>query len=232
MTANKSRGFTLVELSLVMAFISLLLLAILFTTIHIGKIYAKGVTNRQLNQVGRELVDTVRRDFLVADAAHIVWYPSPMAGGDGSGRICLGKVSYVWNTAQLLQQSSATKIMSKDGSTPVVFERVEDPQALLCTPDISGAYPTNLAGLAVGNETYLLDSEGRSLAVYTLSIAPVMVDGSDGLYKLNMAIGTNDPGIVDTSAVQCKPPSDNSSNFEYCAIADFDITVRAGGDST
>ena len=227
MISKKSnKGFTLVELSLVMAFLSLLLLAILFSTIHISKIYAKGVTNRQINQVGRELVDTMRRDFLVADAARITSYVS---GGNKSGRICLGKVSYVWNTAATLAAGEdSNTIKDKDGSTPVVFSRVIDSGGSLCS-NITGNYPTSLVG--VGDETEILSSEGRTLAVYDLSFTQLTRKGSDGLYTVDITVGTNDPSSVDSSTMECRPPSDHSSNFEYCSVAEFSIIVRTGGES-
>jgi prepilin-type N-terminal cleavage/methylation domain-containing protein len=224
---NKSRrGFTLVELSLVMAFISLLLLAILISTIHIAKIYAKGVTNRQINQVGRELTDTIRRDFLTADAARIRSYiPS---GNAANGRICLGNVSYVWNTATTLA-GDGEKIKDKNNSTAVVFTRVVDNGGTLCINGSNG-YPKSLAGLQ-GDATNLLDSQGRSLEVYNLTLTTMDQHGSDGLYGIDITIGTNDPSAVDTGTSQCKPSTDNSSNFEYCSVAEFNITVRAGGDN-
>lgn len=229
MTNNtRHQGFTLVELSLVMAFISLLLLAILYSTIHIGKIYAKGVTNRQINQVGRELTDTIRRDFLTADAARIQsGIPSPT--NSGSGRICLGNVSYVWNTAALLASNGDTIKGAAADSPAVVFSRVIDKGGSLCVKDGSGNYQvTALAGLS---ETELLSSEGRSLAVYSLAFKPLVAKGGDGLYNLDITVGTNDPSTVDSTTEQCKPPADNSSNFEYCSVAEFNITVRAGGDN-
>lgn len=225
-----TQGFTLVELSLVMAFISLLLLAILFSTIHMGKIYAKGVTNKQINQVGRELVDTIRRDFLVADAARITSYPAVPAGSS-SGRLCLGKVSYVWNTAATLASEAERShaIKDKDGTTPVILSRVLDAGGSLCA-NPGGGYLTSLTGF--DNATALLSGEGRVLAVYDLAFNTLARQGSDGLYSLDITIGTNDPSIVDTDAKQCKPPSDHSSNFEYCSVATFNIIVRTGGDST
>lgn len=227
MTNKKLRdGFTLVELSLVMAFISLLLLAILFSTIHIGKIYAKGVTNRQINQVGRELVDTMRRDFLVADAARISSY---VPVGNKSGRICLGKVSYVWNTAAALADGGdSSTIKDKDGSTPVVFSRVIDSGGSLCS-NTTGNYPTSLVG--IGDVTDILSGDGRMLAVYSLSFSQLTRNVSDGLYTINITVGTNDPSTVDSTTMECRPPSDHSSNFEYCSVAEFSIIVRAGGES-
>jgi hypothetical protein len=203
-----------------MAFISLLLLAILFSTIHISKLYAKGVTNRQINQVGRELVDTIRRDFLVSDAMRITSYIA-----DGHGRICLGNVSYAWNTALTLQGSGVIK--ASDGSTPVVFSRVADAGGAFCMLPYTQTLP-------VADTTALLSTtgDGRSLAIYGLTLTKLTPDNrNDGLYDLDIVLGTNDPSEIDTEAQQCKPPADHSSNFEYCSVVDLHIIVRAGGSS-
>ena len=57
---NRAKGFTLVELTLVMAFMSILLLSILTMTIYAGKLYTKGVTNKTMNQIGREIFDLMK----------------------------------------------------------------------------------------------------------------------------------------------------------------------------
>jgi prepilin-type N-terminal cleavage/methylation domain-containing protein len=216
------KGFTLVELTLAMAFLSILLLAILFSTIHIGKLYTKGVTNRQINQIGRELVDTIQRDFLTADAASIDL--SALA----SNRACIGGVSYVWNPAALLHSGAASDLVT-DNNNPVTFTRLDDRAYGMCTK-ADGKYPMDITALT--GKTNLLDSEGRSLAVYSMNIMPIAQQDNAGLYEIKITVGTNDTSAMDTSATaQCKPQTDNSSDFSYCGVTNFDIIVRAGGDN-
>lgn len=50
---KQEQGFTLVELSLSMAFIAMLLLGIALLTIQISAIYNKGLTMRSVNESGR-----------------------------------------------------------------------------------------------------------------------------------------------------------------------------------
>ena len=229
MTNRKSRdGFTLIELTLVMAFLATLLLAILLTTLQMGKLYTKGVTNRTINQIGRDLSDTMRRDFLVASTDRIVITAPTGAGAATSGRLCLGSVSYVWNTAGLINQPSQPKI-TKSGKA-VVFERVVDASNQLCAIQGGGGYLTVVP--PVMESTNLLAGDGRSLAVYNFTTTKLASDGKNGLYELKITVGTNDPGTTqaDGQSAQCKPPSDNSSDFNYCSVADFDIIVRTGGD--
>lgn len=228
MTSKRTQGFTLIELTLVMAFLSVLLIAIIMTTLQMGKLYTKGLTNRSMNQVGRDLGDTLRRDFLAASSTRIL---IPAATGTGtalSGRLCLGTVSYVWNTADLLNQATATKITK--GGVPVVLERVIDTTNRLCTVQGSGTYVTDIDSSYSSRS--VLTTDGRSLAIYDMSVKPLAVSGGNGLYQVKLTLGTNDVSAVDrdvSQKVTCKPPTDNSSDFNYCSVADFDFIVRTGG---
>jgi hypothetical protein len=220
------RGFTIVELTLVMAFMSVLLLAILYLTIHAGKLYAKGVTNKTLNQVTRDVTDLMKRDMLVADSK-LIKNPAPVGVGDKqSGRLCTGTVSYLWNTVALLDDDVASKIQYK--SSPVVFVRVVDPGASLC---VGGPVPMNIPGAMEATE--LLGTNGRDFALYSLLVSTIASDTSGrGLYSVHMVLGTYEQNTtqVDVAAgVQCKPPSDNSTNFEYCTVGEFTAVLRAGG---
>lgn len=228
MTNSYKKGFTLIELSIVMAFLALLMLAILLTTLQMGKIYTKGLTNRSINQIGRDLGDSLHRDFLTASSSRIV-IPAAMGTPPAtSGRICLGTVSYVWNTADLLNQPNPS-LITRNG-TAVVFERVIDPSNKLCTVQGSGGYVTDIAGMT---STSLLSSQGRVLAVYDLVATELASSADNGLYNIRVTVGTNDPSVTERDASQsvlCRAPTDNSSNFDYCSVADFDITVRTGGE--
>lgn len=51
------RGFTIVEVTLVSAFVAMLLIAIAVITMNISSLFQKGLTMRAINSVGRNLVD-------------------------------------------------------------------------------------------------------------------------------------------------------------------------------
>jgi prepilin-type N-terminal cleavage/methylation domain-containing protein len=60
MTDNsRNKGFTLIELLLAMAFIAFLLLFMVAAILQVTKLYVKGSAIRQINQTGRQLMDTV-----------------------------------------------------------------------------------------------------------------------------------------------------------------------------
>lgn len=225
MHAKRKPGFTLVELTLVIVFMSVLMLAILYLSLYIGKIYAKGATNRTANQITRDIAATVRRDFQSANPAQIV-APAPTGNGDAkTGRICLGSVTYVWNTAPLINSNPSGGVQLS--GKPVTFRRVVDLAADLCK-----GYPMAIdAALPAVQSSELLGEDGRSFAVYSLEFTPLTQDHK--LYHMKITIGTNDPDTtqknVSGTDFQCKPPSDNSANFNYCSVNDIDMILRIGG---
>ena len=84
---------------------------------------------------------------------------------------------------------------------------------------------------------YLLGTD-TELAVYSFGLTPIYNQTANptalqGMFNVRMTIGTYE---VDTTAasgsdVTCKAPSDNTANFDYCSVRDFDLIIRAGGGS-
>lgn len=62
-------GFTIIEVTLALAFLSVLLITIAFLTIHITSIYQKGLSIKAVTSTGRELIDEFSRS--VSSAAGI-----------------------------------------------------------------------------------------------------------------------------------------------------------------
>ena len=231
------RGFTLVELSFVILFLSVLLMAVLFVSVQIGKIYAKGITFKSVNQVNRELVDSMRRDFAGANASNIqvVIKTNGAALNERAGRICTGTVSYVWNTAALLNDTglgaNALKLTAKGNA--INFMRVPDTGGTLCQSGPTSPVVRDISSYT--GVTELLSANGRDLAVYTMQLSPVVTDvaAGRGVYQLSMQIGTNDQGatMLDVNGnYVCRPPSDQAANFDYCTVIDADTMLRASGE--
>ena len=224
-------GFTLIELMLAMAFVSVLLLAIATIAIQAGKLYNRGLTLKSINQSGREISDSLRRDFLQANAGKISGNASSavvmvQAGGaDRSGRLCLGDYSYVWNVPKVVSgevKSGAgiiTEVGGPHSGRPINFARVIDPDGMLCQKnETTGAY---MSTVATDKVTHLLKPAGSNdvvLAIHQMKAARVAGDsGADSLYRLEFVLGT------------CKPPADNSENLDFCAINSFEMIVRTNG---
>ena len=236
----RRHGFTLIELMLSMAFISILILAIASVTIKIGNMYNRGLVLKAVNQAGRDIDNTIRRDFLQSRYLHIHKVDDTNsvikiddAGQMRSGRFCLGNYSYLWNTPEVLDKGldGDGVVYDPDGNR-INFVRVTDRGAALCQPDASG-YENELT--ADQNITHLLKSQSDEddvvLSIHSMAVTPVVAaeGASEGLYRLQMTIGTSKLGELDTMVGQCKPPSDNQSNFDFCAINQFDTIVRTNG---
>lgn len=222
-------GFTIIELMLAMSFVAVLLVAIAMTTIEIGHIYTRGLTLREVNQVGRSVSQDIQRSisasmpFDIAPGLQSKYVPSAR-----TGRLCIGRYSYVWNSDTALRDTaSSPDIMYSDG-TPVYFAKINDPSASWCTMP----YPTTVPR---ADATELLATGDRSLVLHKFSITvpDSAVDSGSGqkLYAISMTIGTNDVNQLTADASSCKPPASGAGNEDYCSVNQFDIVVRAGNKS-
>lgn len=234
------RGFTIIELMLAMSFISALLLAIVMTAIQAGRIYNKGLTLQSVNQAGGSIGDTLRRDFLQTNAQMVSRGPvgavifTQDGGKDVSARFCLGGFSYLWNIPQessVVVAPSALVLDSK--GVPINFVRVPDSGGSLCEPLGAGGYENNLPESM--QVTHLLkqssDSAEVGLAIHELQVSPLTsTEGkSEALYRVEYTIGTSKLSEIDTADQRCRPPSDERSNDDFCAINNFEMIVRTNG---
>ncbi len=125
-------GFTLVELTLTLAFISVLLITIAIITSNIMTIYQKGTTIKAVDSVGRGLIDELisginsapsvdttslcnsfvdesnRAQCIKDRAFKFVFHSQKDSEGNPLyGVFCTGNYSYVWNTKTLFESSSS-----------------------------------------------------------------------------------------------------------------------------
>lgn len=238
---RRGEGFTLIELMIAMSFIALLLLAIAMTTIQISNIYTKGITFRSVNQVGRDLSDSLTRDisasapFNISNPADVTdtsrRYAKQFAGGDEfGGRLCTGAVSYVWNYGKYLGNAGTNVYADPDGSTPIRLVRVLDSGGQLCTDPSLNVTKSAATELLSGDDTLDLVLHNFSI---TSSVAATDVASGQQIYAISFTLGTNEQQALMTNNTQCVPPAapgtpGSSPDWEYCAVNVFDIVVRAG----
>jgi Tfp pilus assembly protein FimT len=224
-----SGGFTIIELMLAMSFIAALLVAIAMTTIQISKIYTKGLTLREVNQVSRAVSEDLQRTIGAStpfdvdpesDTARYVVQP-------GGGRLCAGRYSYAWNYGAALSDGPGSPSIynNYNDGTPVRFAKVNDASASLCT------VPTS--NVKKDDATEMLTSGDRDLALHAFAITNSATDDATGqaLYAISLTIGTNDQTQLVTNDSSCRPPSEGDGNEDYCSVNQFDIVVRAGNKS-
>lgn len=152
-TSSKS-GFTMVELSITMAFIAVLLISIAIVTTNIVTIYQKGLTIKAVNSVGRGLIDELttaintapsvdttslcnslapeNTEACIKDHAFKYIFQSN-ANADGEqyyGIFCTGYYSYIWNTyySETSEQSHeiSLKYLPAINGTPVTINKNTD----------------------------------------------------------------------------------------------------------
>lgn len=236
----KKKGFTIVELMLAMTFIALLLIAIAMTTIQISNIYTRGITLREVNQAGLAVTSDLERTIAGSTPFTISGAPgaTQYLGGVDGGRLCTGEVTYAWNYGKtLLQDRNAYNNRYSDGRDEIKMVRVKDSGGTLCQR--SGAAGTyGMIDRAKATELLSIGrrgSGGRDLVIHNFTIRQVAESTGtrQALYRINVVVGTNnrsldDSGQILTSSFACKPPSDRESDQEYCAVNNFELTVRAG----
>ncbi len=225
-------GFTIIELMMAMAFVSVLLLIIAMTVIQISNIYNKGLTMKAVAQAGRTISEDIKQTlgksqpFAVDTAFRLQRYPeSPTSTSDG-GRLCTGLYTYVWNYGRSLSGNPINTYES--GDDQIRFVRVRDSGGQYC------ADPTKK--IQQSDATELLSAENSDLAIQSFTIMQLASDAAIGqaLYRVVMEIGTNNQDAlqqtqtIDTIDTTCRPPSDDASLQHFCAVNQFDFTAQAG----
>lgn len=236
--ASRTKGFTIIELLLAMTFVSILLLGIAMTVIQIGSIYNKGLTMKSVDQAGRALSDDIRRilsqsqPFVVNSSS---FYVGRLPATDRSalpdgGRLCTGLYSYIWNSGEALakqkplnEYASARASTQTDTNNEIRFIRVQDGGGQYC------ADPSR--PIEKSRSTELLATKSGDLAVQDFSISqlsPIDNPLGQALYRIKLVIGTNNQDALDTMDMTCRPPADDKSLQDFCAINRFDFTAQAG----
>lgn len=221
---HRSRGFTLVELNLAVIAVALLVIAVAMVTINVTKINQHGILLKTINQTGREVMDMLERDLTVARSDKIKY---ELAGS--AGRLCLGTVSYVFNTAEALS-GGAGDLIRDETNTPVTLVRIDDKEGTWCQKDAGDVFIKTAITGADGEVTEVLQTDTVPVAVYVLEVNNLAnsAETGQGIQELRLLLGTNEPDTVDASNV-CKPPTDHEANFDECVVREFRTIVRSNG---
>ncbi|MCB9819898.1 hypothetical protein H6796_01185 [Candidatus Nomurabacteria bacterium] len=241
--SSGSRGFTIVELMLAMAFVSMLLLAIATLTIHVGNLYSRGITMKDLNQSGSELITDLKRTLGAAKLSELK--TKSLDGSGGSKVICTGSYSYLINTVKSIEAAESAGSGNATSNALVYDEviprvgKLRDQGGVLCPTgghgiltynNILSQYKDAHTGIKM---TEVLGGGDRGLApmsfeVNTSGVMNLEGDPDVSLLTVNFRIGTGRSSEIDDSTGRCKPPSDNQSGGEYCAVNDFKVIIRTG----
>lgn len=226
--AKPAKGFTMVELMLSMSFVSILLLLIMMTVLQIMNIYNKGISLREVNQVGRIIAQDIQRSIATSSPFDIdAATPADkrFIARDGGGRLCIGHYSYLWN------YGTATNPPNKyDSGEAVKMIKIADPEAGYCS---SPNKPVPSSGAEI---TDLLKSGDRNLAIHGFAISRSATANDpatdQALYSIQFIIGTNDKEALTSSNAKCAPPSESDGYENYCAVNKFEIIARSANEAS
>jgi type II secretory pathway pseudopilin PulG len=240
---KKQQGFTIIELTLAMTFISFLLLAIALTIIQIGAIYNKGTTVKEINQSSRDMNDDLRRNISAASSLTLAtdYVLTPSAAAPAGGRLCLGSYSYIWNYAKAIANGDsnlAQYLNAPDGSRPseaIRFVRVPDPARSYCAKSGTGALAyRDIRSIDVPQARELLKPGDHELGMHNFSfITPIPASATDPatgqqMYSISYRVGTSKIPALNADQSACLAPGVANADPLYCNIQQFSLVVRAG----
>lgn len=248
MTSDKhqQQGFTLVEVTLATAFIAIIIGLLATVTINIIRSYNKGVWLSQINQAGQQLNTDIGDKARYSTAAIL-------DNNDSPRRLCVGGVSYLWNTEANIDTRNTGNNVFADTGEPFSLIRIDDPNAEYCSnaskqPNQNDQKVSVLLGRGATIQEFNVqggisggDGSGRSIPL--LSINTVI--STEGANRPVRAYTDEDGTHIDVNGTnpnstwQCgnwyddgekSGVVDNADRFEpaenqYCSFAEYNITV-------
>lgn len=154
------------------------------------------------------------------------------------GRLCLGTVSYLWNTSKAIEQNDANRAVynpTSDKRDAVIrLVKVPDASGLYCTTAESGGFAQRdirLEDTAQAQE--LLESGDRTLQLHSFTVLPSAASAVDTgtdqqLYSLAFSIGTGEVRAMNDDLTACRPPGDPNADPAYCTVQQFRLLIRTG----
>lgn len=211
---DKQSGFTIIELSISMAMLSVLMLIVIFSILNIIGVYNKGITLKRVNQSGRTIAAEVQSDLRSAVPSNIGIRGTDLAGTFVPTALCTGKNSYIWN------------VWGENGAnTDIKFDSTNELVTMVKTNDPGGEYCKVPFPLPEKSTSKVL--LGDELAVRMP--VEVAVGGNGKIIQFKFTISTPDDNseIIydDTGRGSCG----GGKESEFCALNTFVVTSYAKG---
>lgn len=199
--SKKQHGFTIIELTLAMAFIAFMLLFMVGAILQVTRMYVKGSAIRQINQTGRQVIEDM------TDSLRKGSNPVYVAGHN---RLCAGGTSYVWNVGDTV----TNRFDGESSSSKLRFISAQDTEGGLC----NSPYTT----IAKAGSTDLV---GPDITVLRFSVSQ---QGSTPLYTVSLVLSTAGSNVA--SGGQSTPTGFAcAADNQFCAFGDFTATAYARG---
>lgn len=214
---SQESGFTIIELMLALAFLSVMLIFVLSATIQVMRSYNKGLVMKQMNQTGRTITEDITR------SARSAWASDTSSSIDISkvsqGRLCVGGVSYVWNEPEIVDETGIDIVSGADNKfdngDQVDIVRIVDKNGQFCSD------PTRVVMKNDDNTSIL---SGSSVRIAGMS-AHSSVDSKLISFKFYVGSSAGDKLIKSGDHHYQCPTGASSLYGTFCAIADFETTA-------
>lgn len=221
-TISNNKGFTLTELSLAMAMLSVLLIIILLSILNITGVYNKGITLKRVNQSGRTIAAEMQTDLRKSIPNGGITKRVTTVGADKflTG-ICTGQNSYIWNVYK--DGVSVGTNITFDTGEPVSFVKVPD-DGSLCKPLPPGP-KKSISSVLLNDELVI----GEPVC---FGSAPDFCDPSSAaggkMVRFEFTISTQNQGIGADSDITGGVCNGGGGN-DFCALNTFVVTSYVNG---
>lgn len=215
--SSRQRGFTIIELMIATAVFSTILLVVLTAITQIGRMYYKGLTTSQTQEVARTVLDRISQEVQFSGQAGT---PITVTAGP-NGLICIGKSRFFFIINKLSHPSQHALWADTDndntGCTAVTLNAF--------VANANTANPT-----AVGNNGSELLADGMRIVVLNATtgannlwaINVKVVFGADDLIEAIDATGTTVSQAAFPQFTVCKG---SQIGTQFCAISQLTTTV-------
>lgn len=227
-------GFTLVETTLSMIFVSILLLTVAGVSLGIIKSYHQGVTIKTVNEVSHAIAEdlrsSVRRGVMqISDAPCSEDNASDFCDYANYGTLCTGEYTYVWNKAEAINDPIKQVVRLNNTNQPLRFVKVIDRGRELCGLNIeqlSDRLSTSTEIPETERAIELIKMSDNNLMMYDFSVMQGLADdlSQQAVFRISFVLGSGSGSGIIEGVRQCDP-----SHFDkdYCAINKFEISVLA-----
>jgi len=199
---TKMKGFTIVELMMATAVFAVILLLVTMGIIQVTRVYYKGVTEANTQNVARNVVNTIAQ-AIQFDGGSVTPIPTtspPVAGT--MYHVCVNNEEFVyWPGYELVSGSVGT-----DQTNQALIEK-----------QVSGC-PTPTAPVTGGHELL-----SPSMRVSNLQISQI---GTSNLYKVEVRISYGDDAVLTNPTTTTDTCNNIQTGNQFCAYADISTIVE------
>jgi len=200
---KQSSGFTVIELMIATMVFGVVLLLVTSAIMQFTRVYYKGITETKLQDINRNIVDSITQGIQFNGGNVTTTVASPTAGS--SYAFCVGNLQYSYTTGYMLSDSPTA------GQT---YHGLVANTVAGCTGSTA---PQNVRNATVS---------GRELLAPNMRISRLQVTNpSPNVYKVSVKIVYGDDTILNspnTAAANC---IGQRQGTQFCAVSDITTTV-------